>query len=109
MSKVEYPKMLYKSRTDYKTVEDIDSEEQLVSEGYGEFEVIILNQKPASVIEAEKKAIIEKAITEKVTAEFEAEKSKLLKTAQDEAAQIIANAQEEAAEIVKNAKKSDKK
>jgi len=46
MEKKKYPKMVYKSREDYKQVDSIDQEEELAKEGYGSFEIVVLGKKP---------------------------------------------------------------
>ena len=47
--KQEYPKMLYKTREDYKIAHNIIEHEALVKKGYGEFKIMILGQKPEPI------------------------------------------------------------
>jgi hypothetical protein len=42
----EYPKMVYKSKTDYKVVQNIDEEEKVLKDGYGAYEINVLGRKP---------------------------------------------------------------
>ena len=46
---IEFPRVVYRSRTDYKRVNGIDEMEKLAEEGYGPFEIVVLGQKPAAV------------------------------------------------------------
>ena len=46
MSNVEYPKMVYKSREDYKLATDKEDHERLVKLGYGSPEVMVFGRKP---------------------------------------------------------------
>ena len=44
--KQEYPKMVYKSREDYKQVDSIDEEEAAAEDGYGAYAITVLGRKP---------------------------------------------------------------
>lgn len=45
----EYPKMVYRTREDYKVVNNIDEEEFAAGSGYGEFEIMVLGRKPEGI------------------------------------------------------------
>lgn len=48
---MEYPRLVYKSRTDYKKVHSIADEELWAEEGYGAFEIVVLGRKPEGIVE----------------------------------------------------------
>lgn len=48
---MEYPRIVYKSRGDYKKVNNIDEQEKLAEDGYGDFEIVVLGKMPEGIKE----------------------------------------------------------
>ena len=71
----EYPKIVFKTRTDHRTVNDLEQEESALHDGYGEYEVVILKKKPHAVVEAEKREAMKTELRKELEKEM-AEKSK---------------------------------
>lgn len=44
--KNEYPKMLYKSREDYKRADSLEHAEKLLKDGYGDSDIMLRGKKP---------------------------------------------------------------
>lgn len=67
--KLEYPKMVFKTRQETKIVNSFEEQKAVLKEGYGEYEIMVQGKKPSNVKnEKPPEAIKEKAEKKKAPA-----------------------------------------
>jgi len=62
---LEYPKMVYRTKEDYKIADSFEDEELFLKDGYGEAEIMLLGKKPKEVDTEPKKTIVEAKVKRK--------------------------------------------
>lgn len=60
----DYPKAVYKTRQDSKVAQNLEDEERLLKEGYGDADIMLSGNKPKAIKEADKVVIEVKAPVE---------------------------------------------